>query len=231
MDGHSHPMITRWASATPQLAPGWRLDVSLVAGFGVLTAALVWWPPLLDLDLMVRDWCDLHRPPPIRTMMWVLDHLGQGGALTALTVLVSFWLAWRHRTVRPILPAGLAPILSTLLIVSLKRWTARGAPHHDSIYLFSGNGQVHYPSGHVSNAIVYYGVLAMLLAPYLPVVARRLLQWLPGPLVLVGTTYVNYHWLTDSAAGFLLGLIIIRVIRRIPWWTMPLPPRLHRIRR
>lgn len=207
---------------------GWWLDGLLVAAFAALTAALVWWPPLLRLDLAVRDWCDAHRPPPVPTATWVMDHLGQGGPIMTLTLLVAFWLAWRWRTVRPILPAGLAPIISTVCIVVLKRWTSRGAPHFGSVRMFSGSPAVEYPSGHVSNGVLYYGVLALLLAPFMAVWARRLLQWVPGPLVFVGTTYLGYHWFTDSVAGYLLGLVLIRVLLRIPWTRLPLPARLER---
>ncbi|MFU8850748.1 phosphatase PAP2 family protein [Micromonospora sp. SL1-18] len=197
--------------------PGWWFDGLLAAALVAFTAALVWWSPLLRLDILVRDWCDQHRPEAVWLVMQAFDFFGQGGPWTTLTVLVSLWLAWRHRTVRPIIPAGLAPIVSTILIVSLKRWTARGAPHLGSVRLFSGGTEVEYPSGHVSNGIVYFGVLAMLLAPYLPVAARRLVQWLPGVLVFVGTTYLSYHWLTDSIAGYLLGLLIVRLLLRVPW--------------
>ncbi|MFE9201363.1 phosphatase PAP2 family protein [Micromonospora sp. NPDC007230] len=215
----------------PALAPvpaGWWLDGLLVAALAALTAALVWWSPLLDVDIAVRDWCDQHRPPPVAKLMLAFDYLGQGGPLTTLTVALSFWLAWRHRTIRPIIPAGLAPIVSTILIVGLKKWTSRGAPHHGSVRLFSQGWEEFYPSGHVSNGIVYYGVLAMLLAPYLAVPVRRVLQWLPGVLVVIGTTYLGYHWLTDSIGGYLLGLLIIRFLLRVPWRTLRLPRRLDR---
>ena len=216
----------------PALTPvprGWWPDALLVAAFAGLTAALVWWPPLLEVDIAVRDWCDRHRPPPVAWLMRVLDYFGQGGPLIIVTVGVSFWLAWRHRTIRPIILAGLAPIVSTVLIVGLKRWTSRGAPHQGSVRLFSGGGEDFYPSGHVSNGIVYFGVLAILLAPYLAVPVRRVLQWLPGVLVVIGTTYLSYHWLTDSIGGYLLGLLIVRMLLRVPWRTLPLPRRLDRL--
>jgi hypothetical protein len=80
----------------------------------------------------------------------------------------------------------------------------------------------------VQNGVVYYAVVAILLAPYLPPLARRWLTWLPGPLVFIGTTYVAYHWLTDSVGGYLLGLFVIRQLARVPWATLPLPARLDR---
>ncbi|MFU8876162.1 phosphatase PAP2 family protein [Micromonospora sp. SL4-19] len=214
----------------PVLVPrpcGWWFDGLLVVGLAALTAALVWWPPLLRLDVVVRVWCDQHRPEAVWLVMRVFDFLGQGGQRMAVALLVSFWLAWRHRTVRPIIPAGLAPIVSTLLIVGLKRWTSRGAPREGSVRLFSSGGEDFYPSGHVSNGIVYFGVLAMLLSPYLAVAARRLLQWLPGVLVFIGATYLSYHWLTDSVAGYLLGMLIVRLLLRVPWRTVRLPQRPH----
>jgi membrane-associated phospholipid phosphatase len=115
-----------------------------------------------------------------------------------------------------------------VLIVVLKRWTERGAPHGGPVHLFGGPGFVEYPSGHVQNGVVYYGVLALLLAPYLPTLARQVLCWLPGPLVFIGTTYVAYHWLTDSIGGYLLGLLVIRQLARIPWARLPLPARFDR---
>jgi membrane-associated phospholipid phosphatase len=136
---------------------------------------------------------------------------------------VAFVLARRWHTVRPILPAGAAPVVSTVFIVALKRWTSRGAPHYGSVQLFSGSPAVEYPSGHVSNGLVYYAIMALLLGGYLRPGTRRLLRWLPGPLVFAGTTYLGYHWFTDSVGGYLLGLFIVRLLVRMPWSTMPLP--------
>lgn len=221
--------LRRGGHLVPRAVPAdWWFDGLLVVAFAALTAGLVWWPALLRVDLVVRDWSDAHRPPVANVVAQVLDYLGQGGPAMTVTLLVSFWLAWRWRTVRPILPAGLAPIVSTVSIVTLKRWTSRGAPHDGPVQPFSDSQAVHYPSGHVSNAVVYYGVLALLLAPFLSVVARRQLQWLPGPLVFVATTYIGYHWITDSVGGYLLGLFLVRVVLRIPWTRIRLPSRLDR---
>lgn len=207
---------------------GWWFDLVLATAFGALTAALVWWPPLLRLDLAVRDWVDGHRPPPVHALMVGLDLLGQGGPLMTTTLAVGFWLAWRYRSARPILPACLAAILTTASILPLKQWTARGAPHFGSVRMFSHGSAVEYPSGHVTNAVVYWGTLALLLLPHLPAAPRRVLQWAPRFLVFLGTTYLAYHWLSDSVGGLLLGMLLVRISLRVPWHRVPLPARWER---
>ncbi|GAB3938917.1 hypothetical protein GCM10027614_20000 [Micromonospora vulcania] len=57
----------------------WWFDLLLLVALVALTAALVWWSPLLRLDIIVRDWCDQHRPPPVGTMMLIFDYLGRAG--------------------------------------------------------------------------------------------------------------------------------------------------------
>lgn len=214
----------RWGWWRAAFVPAhWWPDVAAAAAFIALTVALIRIRALLQVDLWVRDWVDAHRPPPVKWTVLVMDLLGQGGPLMVLTLCVGFGLAWHHRTVRPIMPAGLAPILTTGSIVPLKVYTQRGAPHYGSVRLFSGAGQVEYPSGHVNNGVVYYGTLALLLAPYLTASVCVALRWVPPVLVAVGTTYVAYHWLTDSVAGFLLGFVLIRLSYRIPYERIPLP--------
>jgi membrane-associated phospholipid phosphatase len=203
--------------------PGWWVEGLLVAGFAALTAALVWWPPLLRADRVARDWCDDHRPPWAHPVAVVFDRLGQRGPLLPLMLIVAVVLAARWHSVRPIVLAVAASIAGSVTIEALKRWTSRGAPHHGSILLFSGDPAVEYPSGHVSNGLVYYAVLAILLSGSLPPVARQLLRWVPGILVFIGTTYLGWHWLTDSIGGYLLGLLLVRLLTRLPWTTMPLP--------
>lgn len=218
----------RDGTPAPVVRHGWWLDGVLVAAFAALTAALVWWPPLLTLDVATRDWFDAHRPPPVRDLLWVGDHLGQGGPLITVTLVVAIVLGWRRRTVRPLLPAVAAPILVSALIVPLKRWTERGAPHYGSVHLFSAAGSVEYPSGHVANGLVYYGVLVLLLAPYLSPAVGAAVRWVPGVLVFIGTTGLAYHWLSDSVGGCLIGLLVVRALLRTPWARVPLPAVLDR---
>ncbi len=46
---------------------------------------------------------------------------------------------------------------------------------------------------------------------------------LPPVIVFCTTTYLSFHWITDSFAGLFLGLVLTRIMARVPWDTVPLP--------
>jgi membrane-associated phospholipid phosphatase len=84
-----------------------------------------------------------------------------------------------------------------------------------------------YPSGHMGNSLVWYGVIALLTAALIkrPLTAREafLIRFLPVMILFCTTVYTGFHWLTDSIAGVLLGLFLTRLMARIPWEALPLP--------
>jgi membrane-associated phospholipid phosphatase len=44
-------------------------------------------------------------------------------------------------------------------------------------------------------------------------------------LVAVVTTYLGFHWITDTVAGLIAGVLLYRLLRRVPWDDVPL----HRV--
>lgn len=208
---------------------GWRFDIALLAGFAVLTIALAA-GALLDLDTSVRDWCDGHRPDPLYWAGRAINFLGNGGPLTAITLVVAIVLAIRRRSLRPVLPVVSAFLLTGWALFPLKLLLHRAAPHAPlahAVELFSDPSGRSYPSGHMVNTVVWYGVLALLLAPWLSTRLRRLLRVLPPFLVFASTVYLGFHWITDSVAGLLLGIVLDRLLARVPWDDIPLPGLLH----
>jgi membrane-associated phospholipid phosphatase len=193
------------------------VDAALLAGAAAVTAAV--FGPSLGADLAVRDWVDAHRPPPADLLARGLNYLGQGTPLTLLALGLAALLAWRRRTVRPLLPVAAAFALTYLTVGPLKLVFDRAAPHTFAIphpeRFFSGG--VSFPSGHAVNAIVWYGVLALLLGGALPDRWRTALRVVPPVVVCVVTTYTGFHWLTDTVTGLLLGLVLDRLLRRVPW--------------
>ncbi len=206
----------------PRLTPrGPWFDVLLLALFAVLTVALAARTPLLYLDIDVRNFADDHRPPGAGMLAKVFNYLGQGTPLTLLCLGIAAFYARRFRRYEPLLAVVCAFVLSYLSIGALKLFTDRGAPHYGSILLFSEPTGRSYPSGHASNVLVWYGLLAVLLAPFVRPWLRRLLRYAPVILVSFATTYLGYHWVTDTIAGLLIGVLIDRAVRRRPWRQWP----------
>lgn len=208
-----------------------------VAVLGAVTAGLAAGGPLVDLDLAVREWAEAHRAAPLDTAAEVVNRLGQGGALLGICGALAGWLAllrwWRRagwwRGLQPLLYLGAATALVYLPVTGSKVATERGAPSslwppEQAVQLLGpqppGGYADAYPSGHAVNTIVWYGVLVVLVTALLHAYGRTgpapALRWVvrlaPPVLVLVAQTYLSFHWLTDSVAGFALGLAIDRVL-------------------
>ncbi|GGM13876.1 phosphatase PAP2 family protein [Micromonospora yangpuensis] len=245
------PTVRPGARLRPVRPAGWWFDVLLLVGFVAITVALAN-GLLFGLDRAVDQWAAGHRPPAAFHTAVVFNYLGQGGPLTLLGAGLAVLLAVRLRSVRPLLVPVAAFALTTFTIGPLKVWTARPAPSASvkepylpverTLPLFADDLPVRfaqsYPSGHVANAIVWYGVLALLLAPLLATLGRRMpprlvlaLRIGPPVVVLFTTTYLGWHWLTDSVAGLLLGLLLDRLLHRVPWDDLPLPGRLRKFDR
>lgn len=243
--------VRRKLRLRPVRPAGWWFDAALLAALVGLTVALAT-DRLFGIDRAVADWSAAHRPTAAHWTAVVLNYLGQGTPLTLIALGLGVLLAVRLRSVRPVLPPVLAFGLTYLTIGPLKVWTARPAPSasvkepflpaEQTLPLFQEDLPLRfaqsYPSGHVANAIVWYGVIALLLAPLLRSYERgvpprlvTVVRVVPPLVVLSTTTYLGWHWLTDSVAGLLLGLLLDRLLHRVPWDDLPLPPGLRDVGR
>jgi membrane-associated phospholipid phosphatase len=227
-----HAIRPRPLTLRPVRPAGWWFDLVLVAAFVALTVALAR-GHLLGTDLAVAAWMDEHRPRPLYWAARVLNYLGQGGqVLMPLAVLLGAAVAWRRRTVRPVLVIAAAFLLMYVTVGPLKLWFDRAAPHSvlpDRAELFNdlppGEYGLSYPSGHVANALVWYAAIALLVGallrsldrPPLSPAAYTAIRVVPPAVVFCTTTYLSFHWITDSVAGLLLGLVLARVLVRIPF--------------
>ena len=223
----SESAVPRTRLATRPVVPaGWWWDVLAIGGVVAITL-LVNARHLLALDLRVRDWCAAHDA--VAPVAGLLNRLGQGGFFTAVCGLLALFCMWRRHSIRPLLPVVAAFALTFVTLTIFKDWTNRAAPKapiaHPELF---GSGGMSYPSGHLANAFVWYGVLAMLLAPWVTVRWRWVIRVAPPVILTVTTIYLRYHWVTDTAAGILVGFVLWRVIARVPWDDVPLGGWLER---
>jgi membrane-associated phospholipid phosphatase len=211
---------------------GWWFDLGMLVAFAALTVALAQ-GHLLALDQHLANWVDAHHPAVLYWPARVLNYLGQGGqVLMPIAIVLAGILTFRRRSIRPLLVFVAAFVLTYITIGPLKIWLQRAAPHFtgpDKTELFNpaatGALGMSYPSGHVANALVWYGVIAVLLGALitLPPRAYLALRVLPPAIVFCTTTYLAFHWITDSVAGLFLGLILTHLMARVRWDALPLP--------
>ncbi|MFC7534926.1 phosphatase PAP2 family protein [Actinoplanes sp. GCM10030250] len=212
----------------------WWPDLVALAGFAGLSVALAR-GHLLGFDQRVADWAFANQPDGVYWTARVLNYLGQGGqVLMPVALILTGLLLYRTRSVRAVLPFAAAFVLTYLTIGPAKIFFDRAAPTFvgpEKTVMFNphaaGKYAMSYPSGHMGNVLVWYAVLAILIVALLH---RQLTRWewfalrvAPVAIVFVTTVYLGYHWMTDSVAGVLLGLVLARLLSRVPWDRVPLP--------
>lgn len=227
------PARAHW---TPGLTPprSWRPDVLLALTFLLITALLLWPSPLTTLDIAVRDWFEDIRQPWTLWPVRVFTYFGQGTPLTIGCLILCLWAGRKYRTARPAVMFACAWLLLVPVQI-FKRAVDRIGPHFpergqppypdaEASVLFSGLDPAQsFPSGHAVNAVVFFWVVVIILGAALPAVWRRLMIWAPPACVFVSQTYLGWHWLSDFPAGLILGVLIVRLIARVPWATMRAP--------
>lgn len=216
---------------------GWWLEAALVAILALITlAAARGWTA--EVDLAVRD---AMREGEVPLFYWIargLNYLGQGSILTwAFAFLLSAYLFWRSRDGRDpwkvflrrldawkvFLPWVTAFALTYFITGPLKIWSMRDSPNSllpNAVEFFNHAATYNhsYPSGHVVNAIVWWGVIVMLASRIRPLADRlpvTLVRLAPPVIVFCTTIYLNFHWLTDNLAAIAIGLFIDRIIHRL----------------
>jgi membrane-associated phospholipid phosphatase len=197
----------------------WLLLVALVVGC-VVTADLLTRGALERMDLwvseVVSDW-DLQDSAAYPAVWLVTQLGGRGTILVVLAVLVGH-LAWRRRTWLPLVRVLLALALLTLAVYAVKHGTGRTAPAFPGSFFFHADG-ASFPSGHVANAVLMWGVAVWLAVEYdLPLRVQRAfwLLYLLGPLATaVAMVSLDFHWVTDAVVGAAVGVLLLGVVHTL----------------
>ncbi len=150
------------------------------------------------------------RYPQIYTAMFYLVMIGQRGPTAIPALVVTVLLAWRQRSWRPLVLFGGSLLALNLLVAAGKFATARLKPADSSAALF--NGGTIFPSGHASNVVLTWGIVAYLLVRYGPVRRVRagaIATAVASVVVGVASIYLDTHWVSDILAGWLTGLVIL----------------------
>jgi membrane-associated phospholipid phosphatase len=205
---------------TPAGRPSWWLMFAALVVGVVITADLLGPGVTERLDLrvseVVKGWglADSAAYP----LVWLVTQLG--GRATILVVLAGLvgYLGWTRRTVLPLIRVLIAVALLTGVVYAIKFGIGRTAPGYPGSYFFHADG-ASYPSGHVANAVLMWGVARWQAVEYgLPARVQQVFWFLSvvGPvLTALSMISLNFHWVTDAVAGAAVGILLLGVVHAL----------------
>ena len=193
------------------------------AGFIVVTQQVITNGPLIALDAKIANADRTDFPSWIDFILMRIDDLGLRGLTGTALMIAAIYIARRFKTWRPLNLAILSLIALNLTVGLAKLLIGRTKPQLNVDLIYAGG--LSYPSGHASNAILSWGVLAYLIYRYAHVDRYR------GRLASTGVALVslsvcvvslfrNTHWLSDLVGGLFIGVallvMVIAVDRFVP---------------
>jgi membrane-associated phospholipid phosphatase len=199
--------------------PWWAMVLALLIGV-LVTADLLSSGATERFDLRVSDvvkgWglADSAAYPAV----WLVTQVG--GRVTILTVLLGLvgYLAWTRRTLLPLARVLVSVVLLTGAVYAVKYGVGRTAPGYPGSYFFHADG-ASFPSGHVANAALMWGVARWQAVEYgLPVRVQRIFWWLSvvGPVVTgLSMISLDFHWVTDAVVGAAVGVLLLGVVHAL----------------
>jgi membrane-associated phospholipid phosphatase len=200
-----------------------RWSLLLFTGFLLVTQQVLTFGPLVGYDKKINS-----DPKPqfegfAGFILRRLDDLGLRGLTATVLILAASFIAYKFKTWRPLNLAFLSLILLNLVVGTFKLVLGRTKPRDgfDLIHV----GGMSYPSGHASNAVLSWGILAYLIYRYAKVDRYQ------GRLASAGVVTISLticivslirhtHWFTDLLGGLFIGsallVAVIAVDRYVP---------------
>jgi membrane-associated phospholipid phosphatase len=206
-----------------QMRRALKWSAGLFAGYLFITYQVLTSGFIVDVDKWFND---LDHPRLTGLTHFVvrrLDDLGLRGVSGISLLIVALYISRRFKTWRPLNLGVLAFAALNVVVGAFKYGLGRTKPRDGFDVLHAGG--MSYPSGHASNAILIWGVVAYLIYRYAHVnrYKGRLASAGVGTLALtvcVVSLIRNTHWFSDLFGGLLLGgallVLIIAIDRFFP---------------
>lgn len=175
--------------------------------YTLLTIGVLVQSPVLRFDTYLVDLHLWRSHPSWHPWIYYYVMFGQRGPATLVFLPFFLWVAWRKRTTQPLVLLVTALILLNFTVGVVKYAIGRIGPlHSDDVHAIFAGGNI-YPSGHVSNTVVLYGLVAWI-AP------RFRKSAIAGAVFLsitvgLGTVYLRTHWFSDVVGGWIAGGLVL----------------------
>ncbi len=200
-----------------------RWSLLLFTGFLLVTQQVLTFGPLVEYDKRINS-----DPKPqfegfAGFLLRRLDDLGLRGLTATVLIIAASFIAYKFKTWRPLNLAFLSLILLNLVVGTFKLFLGRTKPRDGFDLLHAGG--MSYPSGHASNAVLSWGILAYLIYRYAKVDRYQGRLASAGVMAISLTVCVvslirHTHWFTDLLGGLFVGsallVAVIAVDRYVP---------------
>jgi len=181
--------------------------ISAVA-FGVLLWGVLAPSGLSVVDPAVATFVAGHRPAWLTPVVQLVTWMGSSFFIIPLGIAVGGCLYLRASTWRPFVMMAAAFAGAAALYDIVKPAVARTRPPA-ALQVGGPDTGWAFPSGHATQSIAFYGMLAIVLSRWYAPSRRWLFAIGAGLVVIVvgaSRLYLGVHWLTDVLGGYALGL-------------------------
>ena len=203
----------------PSTPRGFWLTFSVAAcllaawAFAALAQDVLGHDEMALVDPQFEAWVVAHRTAWLSSGMEIVTWLGSLAVIVPLllgtvVILIARYRDWFRAAILVIAVAGAVGLYDLVKpVIDRPRPPA-------SLWIGHFTGAA-FPSGHATQAVAFYGMLAIVLSVGRSLRARSLV-WIAAALVvlLVGASriYLGAHWLTDVLAGYSLGAAWIALV-------------------
>lgn len=161
-----------------------------------------------DFDQLAYAWAEANRSEALTSFFTAFTILGNPASLALITAAAALILIGRGYRALPLF-LGVSTLLGGGLNRLLKLYFARERPELEAaLRLAEGYS---FPSGHAMTSVMVFGTLAYVIihlpAPWPARSAGLAAATTTAFTIGLSRVYLGVHWLSDIAAGFLVGAV------------------------
>ena len=200
-----------------------RVSGLLLLGFLFITQQVLTRGWIYELDHYILNLKNPKFTGLAGHILIALDDLGLRWFTATVLLICASFIGWRFKSFRPVNLSLLALLSLNVAVGATKIFIGRTKPRLSVDVLFA-NG-MSYPSGHASNAVLSWGILAYLIYRYAKV-DRYQGRLASAGVVLISLTVCvvslirHTHWFSDLLGGLFVGsallVAVIAIDRYVP---------------
>jgi membrane-associated phospholipid phosphatase len=216
-------MLVKAAIRRKQMFRALRWSLLLLLGFLVVTHQVLINGPLVTYDEKINNQPQPEFEGISGFILRRLDDLGLRSLTATVLLIAAAFIAYKFKTWRPLNLAFLSVVLLNLVVGGFKLMLGRTKPRDGFDLLHAGG--MSFPSGHASNAVLSWGILAYIIYRYAKVDRYQ------GRLASAGVITISLtvclvslirrtHWFSDLLGGIFIGsallVAVIAIDRYVP---------------